>query len=44
MRVTINQIRGKKQKGEKITMLTVYDYSTARIIDEAYGEYREIWR
>ena len=24
-----------KQKGEKITMLTAYDYSTARIVDEA---------
>jgi len=23
-----------RQKGEKITMLTAYDYSTARIIDE----------
>ncbi len=34
MRVTINQIRDMKQKGEKITMLTAYDYSTARIIDE----------
>ncbi len=34
MRVTVNQIRGMKQKGEKITMLTAYDYATARIIDE----------
>lgn len=34
MRVTINQIREMKQKGEKITMLTAYDYATARIIDE----------
>jgi len=34
MRVTINQIKQMKQKGEKITMLTAYDYSTARIIDE----------
>ena len=35
MRVTINQIKEMKQKGEKITMLTAYDYSTARIVDEA---------
>jgi len=35
MRVTINQIKEMKQKGEKITMLTAYDYSTAKIIEEA---------
>ncbi len=34
MRVTIDQIKQMKPKGEKITMLTAYDYSTARIIDE----------
>ena len=34
MRVTVNQIREMKAKGEKITMLTAYDYSTARIVDE----------
>ncbi len=34
MRVTINQIKEMKQKGEKITMLTAYDHSTAKIIDE----------
>ena len=34
MRITINQIKDMKQKGEKITMLTAYDYSTARIVDE----------
>jgi len=34
MRVTINQIKEMKQKGEKVTMLTAYDYSTAKIIDE----------
>jgi 3-methyl-2-oxobutanoate hydroxymethyltransferase len=34
MRITINQIKQMKPKGEKITMLTAYDYSTARIIDE----------
>jgi 3-methyl-2-oxobutanoate hydroxymethyltransferase len=33
MRITINQIKEMKQKGEKITMLTAYDYSTARIVD-----------
>jgi 3-methyl-2-oxobutanoate hydroxymethyltransferase len=35
MRVTINQIKEMKQKGEKISMLTAYDYTTARIVDEA---------
>lgn len=34
MRTTINQIKEKKQKGERITMLTAYDYSTAKIVDE----------
>ena len=34
MRVTISQIKEMKQKGEKIAMLTAYDYSTAKIIDE----------
>jgi len=34
MRITINQIKEMKQKGDKITMLTAYDYSTARIVDE----------
>ncbi len=35
MRITINQVREMKQKGEKITMLTAYDYATAKIVDEA---------
>ncbi len=35
MRVTINQIKEMKQKGELITMLTAYDYTTAKIVDEA---------
>ena len=34
MRITINQIKEMKQKGTKITMLTAYDYTTAKIIDE----------
>ena len=34
MRVTVNQIKEMKQKGEKISMLTAYDYSTAKIVDE----------
>ncbi len=34
MRVTINRIKEMKQKGEKIAMLTAYDYSTAKIVDE----------
>ncbi|MFQ5925348.1 MAG: 3-methyl-2-oxobutanoate hydroxymethyltransferase [Dehalococcoidia bacterium] len=35
MRVTIGEIREMKQKGEKIPMLTAYDYSTAKLLDEA---------
>ncbi|MBI4284628.1 MAG: 3-methyl-2-oxobutanoate hydroxymethyltransferase [Chloroflexi bacterium] len=34
MRVTVTQVREMKQKGEKVTMLTAYDYGTARIVDE----------
>jgi 3-methyl-2-oxobutanoate hydroxymethyltransferase len=34
MRVSINQIKDMKQKGEKIVMLTAYDYSTAKIVDD----------
>jgi len=34
MRVTIAEIQEMKRKGEKIPMLTAYDYSMARILDE----------
>ena len=34
MRTTINQIKEMKQKGEKITMLTAYDYAMAKIVNE----------
>jgi 3-methyl-2-oxobutanoate hydroxymethyltransferase len=35
MRVTISQIKEMKPKGDKIVMLTAYDYSTARLVDQA---------
>ncbi len=35
MRITINKLMEMKQQGEKFSMLTAYDYSTARIVDEA---------
>jgi len=35
MRTSINQIKEMKHRGEKITMLTAYDYPIARVIDEA---------
>ncbi len=35
MRVTIGQIREMKEKGQKIPMLTAYDYATASFIDQA---------
>lgn len=35
MKNTVVTFREAKQKGEKLTMLTAYDYSTAKLIDEA---------
>ena len=35
MQVSINEIKEKKSKKEKIVMLTAYDYSTAKLVDEA---------
>ena len=35
MRISINKIREMKQNGEKITMLTAYDYVTAKLVEEA---------
>ena len=35
MRITVSEIKEMKQRGEKIAMLTAYDYSTAKLIDEA---------
>ncbi|RQD77654.1 MAG: 3-methyl-2-oxobutanoate hydroxymethyltransferase [Candidatus Syntrophonatronum acetioxidans] len=34
-KVTTAELREKKQKGEKISMVTAYDYSQAKIVDEA---------
>jgi 3-methyl-2-oxobutanoate hydroxymethyltransferase len=34
-RVTVTKLKAMKARGEKITMLTAYDYSSARIADEA---------
>jgi 3-methyl-2-oxobutanoate hydroxymethyltransferase len=35
MRVSINDLKEMKPKKEKIVMLTAYDYSTAKLVDEA---------
>jgi len=35
MRITISDIKGMKQRREKIPMLTAYDYVTAMMVDEA---------
>jgi len=35
MRVTVSEIKEMKQRGEKIPMLTAYDYATAKLVDEA---------
>jgi 3-methyl-2-oxobutanoate hydroxymethyltransferase len=35
MRITIRDIQDMKGRGEKIAMITCYDYPTAKIIDEA---------
>lgn len=34
-KVTVRTLREMKKKGEKITMLTAYDYTFARLLDEA---------
>lgn len=34
-KVTVNTVQSMKEQGEVITMLTAYDYPTARMIDEA---------
>ena len=34
-RITTHVLRAMKEQGEKIAMLTAYDYSSARILDEA---------
>ncbi|WP_303025383.1 3-methyl-2-oxobutanoate hydroxymethyltransferase [Anaerotignum lactatifermentans] len=35
MKNTVSTVREQKAKGEKISMLTAYDYSTAKLMDEA---------
>ena len=35
MKITTNTLQEMKRSGEKITMLTAYDYSMARILDGA---------
>jgi 3-methyl-2-oxobutanoate hydroxymethyltransferase len=35
MRVTASQIKEMKKQGEKIAMVTAYDYSMAKLVDEA---------
>jgi len=35
MSININQIKEMKQRGEKIAMLTAYDYATAQIVERA---------
>ena len=35
MKNTVSTFKNKKAKGEKISMLTAYDYSTAKLIDES---------
>ncbi|MDO8637609.1 MAG: 3-methyl-2-oxobutanoate hydroxymethyltransferase, partial [Dehalococcoidia bacterium] len=35
MRITVSDIKEMKQKGQKIPMLTAYDYSFAKLVEEA---------
>lgn len=35
MKNTVSTIRKQKEDGDKITMLTAYDYSTAKLMDES---------
>lgn len=34
-KITVNTIKNRKINGEKVTVLTAYDYSTAKILDES---------
>ena len=34
-KITISTLRARKREGQKISMLTCYDYATARLMDEA---------
>ena len=34
-RITLNTLQARKREGQKISMITCYDYSTARIMEEA---------
>jgi 3-methyl-2-oxobutanoate hydroxymethyltransferase len=34
-KVTVRTLQAKKDRGERITMITAYDYPTARLVDEA---------
>lgn len=35
MKKTVSTLQQAKENGQKITMLTAYDYSTAKLMDEA---------
>ena len=35
MKTTVNTFKNAKERKEKITMLTAYDYSTAKLVDES---------
>ena len=35
MKITVNTFKKAKENKEKVTMLTAYDYSTAKLVDEA---------
>jgi len=35
VRIAVHELKAMKQRGEKIAMLTAYDYPTAKILDEA---------
>ena len=37
MRVTIRDLKQMKKRGEKIAMLTAYDYTAATLVEEADG-------
>ena len=37
-RVTVQALREMKLSGEKITMLTAYDFFTARVLDQSVSE------
>ena len=45
MKQTVQTLQAMKERGEKIAMLTCYDYTTAKLMDEAIPlRFQEVYR